>query len=209
MSLYYKSLNAHMRKYRSDDKLRESLALLHNENLKEELEKNNASFNQAAAQVRREQLKEMLYSELHPEAKRKHLEREAEKKVLLQRAETEYLKKLSKANSTRSMKTQTTRIPTRSMKAQTDVETKPAAIPLKAVPAIEVEEHKLSPNKQIFDYQLTPDELTFLKDNSTKINQLKDFVKLHGLKLKEDSNPINYRNSIRNLIEYTARPVTQ
>lgn len=93
MALYYKSLNAHMRKYRTDDQMREMLAELHNQNLKEELEKNNAAYDRVAAEARKDLIRAELYKEMHPEAKKKLAEQEVEKDLLRESIKQDLIKR--------------------------------------------------------------------------------------------------------------------
>jgi len=69
-----------MRKYRKDNNLRELLDEMHNENLKEELEKDNALYNKVAAEVRKDQLKKQYKDLLStPEQRKKEIQSEIER----------------------------------------------------------------------------------------------------------------------------------
>lgn len=82
-SLYYSSLNAKMGRYRKDSNLRELLDQIHNENLKEELEKDNALYNKVAAEVRKDQLKKQYQDMLStPGQREKEIEAEIDREAM-------------------------------------------------------------------------------------------------------------------------------
>ena len=87
MSLYYKSLNSHMKKFRKGQNFRELSDELHNLNLKEQLNqdlnKEQALLSTVANKVKRDELKQRYAEHLKP-LKEKKLKEKAEKAAKLE-----------------------------------------------------------------------------------------------------------------------------